>query len=109
MKSFWPDRFDENQLPTAKSILEEQADLLHNITAGMVFAEVLIMDDPEAIKYSMSNDFAYRFDIVSKFFENYRFNVLWFSHDITFYPVKVRLDEGIAKELGIQNPLCQYK
>lgn len=108
MKNLWPEKFDENKLPTAKSIFEEQAKLLHTITEGIVSAEVLSVDYIEALRKSMNNDFIYRFDIVGKFLENYRFSVLWFSHDITLYPVKVLLDEGIAKELGIRESLGEH-
>lgn len=105
MKNLWPDAFSENELPDAKGLLEEQAKLLAKLTNGTVYAAVSEMDQIDAINSSMNNDFAYRFDIRGKFLESYRFNVLMFSHDITLYPVKFRLDEQIGKELGVKKSL----
>ncbi len=101
MKNLWPEVFQENTKLSAKSLLEEQAKLLGKITGGIVFSEVTAMSALDAALESIKGEFVYRFDIMGKFLENYRFNVLCFSHDITLYPVKFRLDEKIAKELGI--------
>ncbi|MEW7987051.1 MAG: hypothetical protein AB2799_14775 [Candidatus Thiodiazotropha sp.] len=102
MKNLWPDAFEENDKPTAKSALEEQAKLLPKITNGIVFAEIVEMSDLDATSHSMINDFSFRFNILGKFLEGYRFRVLSFSHDITLYPVKFLIDSGIGSEIGIK-------
>lgn len=108
MQNMWPDSFPENDKIAAKNLFEEQAKLLPKLTNGVVFAEVSELDDFDAISSSMRNDFAYRFDIVGKFLKNYRFKVLTFSHDITLYPVRFRVDENIGAELGIQRGVGGY-
>lgn len=99
--SLWPPQFDENNKPSAKNLLEEQAKLLPKLTNDMVYAEVAALSEIDASIESMADDFSFRFDIRGKFLENYRFTVFKFSHDITLYPVKFKLDEKIAMELGI--------
>lgn len=94
MKNLWPEKFEEDQRVSPKSILEEQAKLLPSLTDGIVYAEVDEIEHPE---------FAFRFNILGKFIENYRFEVLRLFHDIMLYPVGISLDEGIRKELGL-NP-----
>ena len=107
MKNLWPETFPENNRPAAKNILEEQAKLLSKLTSGIVYAEVSPLAELEAAGTYMSNDFAFRFDILGKFLESYRFNVLMFSHDITLYPVRFRVDEKIGSELGIKRKIAE--
>lgn len=102
MKNLWPETFEENDKPSAKNILEEQAKLLPKLTGDMVYAEITQIDDLDAITMSMNDDFIFRFDLRGKFLENYYFNVFMFSHDITLYPVKFLLDAKVADELGIK-------
>jgi hypothetical protein len=101
MKNLWPDKFDESDKPSAKSLLEEQARLLSKITDNIVFAEVSEYEGHETILGLLKNDFAFRFDIKGKFLPDYSFNVLKFSHDITLYPVRFLLDEKVRAELGV--------
>lgn len=102
MKNLWPEKFEENNKPAAKNLLSEQAGLLSKLTGGIVAAEVSELADLQAVSMGHSNDFAFRFDLIGKFLEGYRFHVLSFSHDITLYPVKFRLDENIGAELSIK-------
>ena len=105
MKNLWPDSFEENTKASARSMLEEQAKLLPKLTNGVVFAEVAELDKMTALGESMNDEFSYRFNILGKFLEGYKFQVMMFSHDITLYPVRFRLDEQLATELGISDPL----
>ena len=105
MKNLWPDSFEENTKLSAKNLLEEQAKLLLKITNGVVFAEVVEMSQLDAIQYSINDDFTYSFNIRGKFLEGYSFKAMWFSHDVTLYPVNFRLDEQLAREFEIQDPL----
>lgn len=102
MKNLWPEKFEENNKPSAKNIIEEQAKLLPKLTGGIVYAEVAPLSEMDAMSNSMGNDFSFRFDLRGKFLENYYFNVCMFSHDITLYPVKFRIDEKVASELSVK-------
>jgi hypothetical protein len=104
MKNLWPEKFEEEQLISPKSILEEQAKLLPSITDGIVYAEVYPTDD----LYGTHTEFGFGFDISSKFLPSYHFKVLSVFHNITLYPVKIVLDEGIGKELGLDAPKFIY-
>ncbi len=109
MKNLWPESFEENNTESAKNLFEEQAKLLTKITKGVVFAEVEEMAYNEAMLSNMKDDFSFNFNIKAKFLEGYSFKVLSFCHDITFYPVKLKLDSNIANELGIGNPFSDTK
>jgi hypothetical protein len=108
MKNLWPESFEENTKPSAKQLLEEQANLLSKLTGGIVFAEVTAIEPPYARSMSILNDFVFRFNIKGKFLDDYSFNVLTFSHDITLYPVEFRLDEKIGRELDILKSAFGY-
>jgi hypothetical protein len=102
MKNLWPESFEENPLPSAKVILEEQAKLLSKLTGDIVFAEVVEVP-PQLAR--LDGEFCFRFNIVGKFVGNYRFRVLDFAHDITLYPIQFLLDSQLGEELGIQGDL----
>jgi hypothetical protein len=74
----------------------------------MVFAEVSELGLLDFFPSPVGNDFCYRFDIKGKFVDKYRFNVFFFAHDITLYPVKFHLDEKIGLELGLQKTAFGY-
>ena len=103
MKNLWPGKFEESKIPSAKTLLEEQARLLPKLTGDMVFAEITELDslrDYKA-KSEIDNEFMYKFSLRGRFLENYNFNVFSFSHDITLYPVMFYLDEKLGAELRI--------
>ena len=108
MQNMWPENFAENDKVAAKNLFEEQAKLLPKLTNGVVFAEVAELEDLDMTMQYLTNDFAFRFDLYGKFLSKYRFNVLMFSHDITLYPVKFRIDEKIGAELGVQKLSNRY-
>jgi len=109
MQNMWPDIFSENTKISAKTLFEEQAKILPQLTNGIVFAEVKKLDDFDALENIITDDFVFRFDLFGKILKNYRFTVLMFSHDITLYPVKFRLDEKIGEELGVlYSPLTRH-
>jgi hypothetical protein len=109
MKTLWPEHFEENSKPSAKNLLEEQANLLAKITDGIVSAEVIELDKLNAMRDDVSNEFCYRFNIVGPYLQGYKFKVMSFSHDITLYPVVFSLDEELGKELDIKEPFGGYK
>ena len=97
--SLWPDAFEENRLTSAKQLFEEQAKLLPKLTRDLVHASVETVHAIDTPSVEIDNEFIYRFVLTSKFLDNYRFNVLYFSHDITLYPVKFLFDDKIGMEL----------
>lgn len=99
MKNLWPEEFKPKEIKSAKVILKEQAMLLPKLTGDMVYAEVKKMKKIDAIQAPHNNDFSYSFYLLGKFLEGYSFKVLDFSYPITMYPVKITLDELIAKEM----------
>lgn len=105
MQNMWPESFPENDKIAAKNLFEEQAKLLAKLTNNVVFAEVSELPELDAALALLKNDFAYRFDLFGKFLGSYRFNVLMFSHDITLYPVRFRVDEQIGAELKLPRQL----
>ncbi len=110
MKNLWPERFEVNTKPSAKELLEEQAKFLPKITDGLVLAEVEeVKPGQEFFGFGPLADFCFRFNILGKFLENYRFKVMVFSHDITLYPVTFRLDGQLAKELRISSAVSETK
>jgi hypothetical protein len=100
MKNLWPEEFKELDIPAANVLFTEQGRLLEKITRGLVVGEVR---DAEPFRLGFdSNDFAFAFNLVGKFANDYRFTLFEFGHDIALYPVKFSLDDALAKELGIR-------
>jgi len=103
MKNLWPESFKEHDVEAPKVVFEQQAKLLPKLTGDLVYAEVAELSTTVARHYGLQGDFSYVFYLKGKFLENYRFKVLSFSNDITFYPVNLDIDSGIKKELGIKD------
>lgn len=103
MENFWPSQFGLNEQIPMKKMLEEQGDLLYKMTRGHVGGEVNsdMSDLVLHINGAKKPDFLYRFELVAKFLDNYRYSLFSFSHDITLYPVKFVVDPPIAAELSI--------
>jgi hypothetical protein len=102
MPNLWPGSFDAFDAISPSSLLKEQAEHLPALTNGIVFAELTEVEGFEAVSMLMMSPFNFRFDIRGRFLESYRFRLLTISHDITLYPVKVTMDEGVAKEIGMR-------
>lgn len=109
MKNLWPVKFEPSTLRAPKTILEEQAGFLAQITGGLVIAELSSASSLDRIRMSPSRDFAFRLDIVGPFLDNFRFNVLLLSHDVALYPVAVMLEEEVGKELGAAKSYGEYE
>lgn len=101
-ESLWPNVEEfENQL-TPKEILEKQSDYLLNATKMLIYAEVetneidLLFPDKEIESASFSFEYVLR----SKALTSYKFILFTIYHDITIYPVKIKIDSVIKNELG---------
>ena len=107
MNNLWPSSFDEHEFALPKEILEQQGNYLSKLTGEMVFGEVDKMDKDTVFELSydgFEEEFNYDFLLRSNLLLDYNFRVLSFSHDITIYPIIVRVEEGVVKELGISSP-----
>jgi hypothetical protein len=104
MKNLWPDSFEAAPIKTPKEIMEEQGKLLPKLTGDMVYAEVADINLPFK-KY----DFNYGLRIRGKFIENYSLHVFSVMHDILVYPIRMSIDEAIAKELGLENKEFEFE
>ena len=100
MKNLWPSEFQETDLPSMKSIIEEQLKVLPDITDGMVGGEVVTLDEGYGDNL-LSGDFMYRFSLIGRYLQNYRFRVFSFSHDVSLYPVQVSLDRELHREFQL--------
>ncbi|WP_368914593.1 hypothetical protein [Exiguobacterium acetylicum] len=93
-----------NDILFPKEILDEQSNFLVSMTDGKLYGEVVdyIDDDWDELElYEVKEtDFCYRFFIRSRFMEKYRFGVLTIFHNIEMYPVYIKTDEGIHKEIS---------
>lgn len=105
MKNLWPESFSESDIKAAKIILDEQATLLNKITGGIVDAGVAELSNMEKSMNSVASDFSYSFNLIGRYIENYTFRVFIFWHDIGLYPVAMRMDEHLAKELNLPTSL----
>lgn len=103
MKNLWPNQFKETSERSPKELLETQAGFLGQITGGIVVAEVRKMDSGAVLFAAQKAEFGFSLFLIGKFIDDYSFRVFQVFHDIAFYPVLTRLDEGIARELGYYN------
>lgn len=71
------------------------------LTEDLVYAEVAELPRIQAAVDGIGDDFTYGFYLKGKFLENYSFKVISFSHDIAFYPIILKINSEITKELGI--------
>ncbi|MFV2058724.1 MAG: hypothetical protein ACC707_19855 [Thiohalomonadales bacterium] len=106
MKNLWPEEFKPNEVKPPKQILDEQSQLLPNLTGDMVYAKVKEMSEIAAVMADHNDDFSYSFYLHGKFLNKYSFKVFDFSHSITMYPINVTIDNVIAEELGMQEDAC---
>lgn len=105
MKNMWPKEFKPNEVKPPKKILDEQSKLLPNLTGDMVYAEIKAMGTVDSIMKGHENDFNYSYYLIGKFLKDYSFKLFDFSHSITMYPVKVTIDEEMAKEFNAEQSM----
>lgn len=102
MENLWGniEKMDDDIL-FPKEILEEQSDILPNLTEGKLYGEVVdyTNDVWEELDEVKETEFCYRLFIRSRFMENYRFGVLTIFHNIDMYPVYIKADTSIHLEL----------
>lgn len=101
MASLWPDDFEESKANPPRLVFDEQGKVLEQITKGLVFGEVRqVLQEFDPYTFGvMGKAFVFDFDLVGRNLGDYRFTLLWFAHDISLYPLNIKLDDQVAKEL----------
>ncbi|MDN3365490.1 hypothetical protein QU577_27495 [Priestia megaterium] len=104
------------EINTPKEILQEQAKFLPRLTKDLLYAEIKELEDRElynSFDYVLdeideddpnpnsNHGFAYKFLLKSRFMDTYRFELFRLHHGIGIYPVTIRLDNDIQKELQL--------
>ena len=102
MKNLWPDSFSERKIEAPRTIFEFQAKLLSKLTGDIVYAQVSELDYIDCPR-PIRNEFNFKFSIRGKLLENYNFTILVFTHDITFYPISLKINEDISEELKLDD------
>ena len=99
VSSLWASNFSAETYKSIRELFEEQSSLLPDLTEGKVSAEVIRI--PQGDPY-LNGSFVYKFRLLGKYIDNYRYYVCTFAHDISIYPVELRLDTDIAKEVDAE-------
>lgn len=81
-KSFWGDLGDLEKVPTPKTHLKEQADILTQVTKYVLQGEVTQEVSPEGT-------FTFKLDIIARHLNNYRHSILLITHGIELYPLNL--------------------
>lgn len=126
MSSLWKKEFKAENIKSPKDILDEQSKILSEMTNKLIIAKTdeyegrmrsgkiggikaIGLDVFEERDYDVQSDlgeisgnaFRYEFFITSVMTPNFKYRAMLFEHDITFYPVRLTLDETIANELDL--------
>lgn len=101
--NLWPE-FSEDPSQSAKEILEKQAELLPGRTNNLLYAEISELNMNLEFHYD-KYDLGYKFLIRSKLLDKYSYEMFSFYHNITLYPLQIKLDIDIRRELGIEGSI----
>ena len=119
---------DNTALVQPKSIIQEQCDELLKLTNNLVIGKIEEYDGPidsyksnfaSTIASSLQqefdvqtelgdvseNSFTYEFYLSSKYTPKFKYRVLFINYGITYYPLKIVLDETIATQIGCENTI----
>lgn len=111
MKSLWPENFEREAQVSAKHMISTQAKILQKITEGVVDAKVSDVDPMLASRLGISRpgQFIFKFEIIGRYIDNYRYLVFYFWHDINLYPVRFKLERELAAELEVAPTGSSYE
>ena len=96
MRNVWPD-INLLDIETPSSKLRKLGSFLEEKTDDVVSCSVIDLKNKKPTQFSDS-EFVYGFYIKCNIFD-YLFRVFLFAHNITLYPVDIRLDNDVANEL----------
>ena len=115
MDNLWPKEFKTLDITAPKDILEEQCGYLKQLTGDKIIARVaevailpfsLLKKTQKGLYgekfFSDRKDalFNYEYFITSIHTPNYKFQIMYLSYGIPYYPLFIQLDESIGEELN---------
>jgi len=92
MVNLWPAELEVTKLIPPVTILRQQASMLGQLTSNRVLGDVKARDEEGDV-------FTYDFYIVAPSLNNYRYKLLTISHSVDLYPVIIKVEESIYKEI----------
>lgn len=121
MESYWNIKGDiVMSKGTPYDLVQEQCDILAEITDGNVIARIAsydgyykshkgqsgrsLSDDPVDawLRLGESNPFVYEFFVTSKKTPRYKYRICFLYYSALLYPVGISLEQSIAEELGLE-------
>ena len=107
MSNLWETSYEEAKADPPHKFIREQCNLLPKLTGDMVYASITEMDSTTRIYDDMSNDFEYDFVLEGKFLGDFSYRIMSFSYDISMYPVRISVNDEIAKSLGYESKVTE--
>ncbi|MFI5455117.1 MAG: hypothetical protein ACHRXM_06660 [Isosphaerales bacterium] len=98
MTDLWPTDLGTVTTKSPLTILKEQASLLGAKTKNIVKATVKNAGQV----FVPIMPFSYDFILNAPALDNYRYRLFAVAYDVDLYPVRFRVDDAIAKEIGIK-------
>ena len=106
MNNLWGDIDEIININNPRSILEEQAKYLSQITGDLVYGEItstrigkITREKFKEYNTDLGADFSYRFELKSKYVDGYKFNILYIIYGIKIYPLCVKINPELAKQI----------
>jgi len=107
MSNLWETSYEEAKTDPPHKFIREQCNLLSKLTGDMVYAYIKEMDPYTSIHDSMQNDFQYDVVLAGKFLDDFSYRIMSFSYDISMYPVRISVNDEIAKSLGSESKITE--
>ena len=105
IKSLWPEK-EKFNVPNSRippvQILEEQAEILPNLTDDMVYAHVARTPKKPCFQFNgkeVKCEFTYGFFLGGKFLDDFLFEVFLIGHNLDIYPAFLNINEEISREI----------
>jgi N-glycosylase/DNA lyase len=111
IENLWPDFGEFANYNTPKEILEQQAKFLPKLTGEIIYAEIRDLTDGDIMfdQEISGADFSYKFLLKSKFMDKYQFEIMTIFHDISIYPINIRIEKLIKEEVTPDKPQRSLK
>jgi hypothetical protein len=106
MENLWPVDIVDVKLTAPVKILREQASKLGERSQNLVEAEIEHVTDEYWSENN--NGFTYAFNIIGRLID-FKFNLFKIGHSVTLYPIFIKLDDDILKELKGKYKMTMYQ
>lgn len=97
-KSFWPEDIKQKDVVIPDVQLNMQGEILLKMTEGKILAEAN-PQNPNFTPSEIRDDFNFEFIIRAPLLKNYTFNVFDMSYPITFFPLRLKINDEILSEI----------